>query len=239
MLQPLPTDVRYRVFFDRKYGSVVVAEAVARTGHFEFVMKCPVNKPGWLFQSFLCRYARERHPAVAQKFVGKEVVTALSCALKKSGEVQISNFLTNCHGSEPTRGCAALPAVVQDYRAHSHYVDVMNQLHANIEYEHRHSSWERSMIDWALALCVSNARIAFNESNVKHERIGVFLMELCNELAPRPSTSRHILEEVEHRGHCKWCARKGKDVRTWFRCGTCAGQPPLCEACFDDFHGEH
>jgi len=244
MLAALPDRrgrISYRVVFDRGYGSANLAISVARGTHCEFVMKCPLNKPSWLFEKYLMPGAAIGTLAVAYKKVDGQIVTAVSYVHEHDDKVVTSNYISNCHGVS-ARG--NVPEVASDYKQNYGYIDVMNHVLEANEFPHRHSSWQGALFDWAVGgVAVNNARIVWNEFIGRNECLKDFTQALASELCPKSLLVVHQPERLPKPRKCIVCRRgtaekPPKSSTAHFCCPLCYGQPSLHLDCFEAFHDD-
>lgn len=239
MLGKLADPGRHRFYFDRGYGTESLAVAIMEQYGCEFVMKCPVNKPDYLFRKALSRAALLNGPllpATAHKAIAGRVLNAVSGIRFVHHRPVVSNFLTNCWGAQLTSPTSGILSCEANYHKSFFYVDRFDHIILANGYPHRHSTVDAAIADFVLSVALQNALVIYKEQTGTLETLRSFIEHVASELSPDPSTAQHRLESMRVRRHCAQCEKSGQRSNTTLCCAACFGQPALHVRCFELYH---
>eukprot|EP01116_Phalansterium_solitarium_P008930 TRINITY_DN228_c0_g2_i1.p1 TRINITY_DN228_c0_g2~~TRINITY_DN228_c0_g2_i1.p1 ORF type:complete len:492 (+),score=-20.40 TRINITY_DN228_c0_g2_i1:79-1554(+) len=250
MLGELRDASQHRFYFDRGYGSTVLAEQVATEFGCEFIMKCPINKTEYVFQNCLSCFAMRSRPLAVPMSATKTIagcpLNAVSIANmyrpSRRGSSRavalptISNIVTNCWGDQMSSASSGKLAAEQDYSKHFWIIDRVNQVLQANKYPHRHSNYYAAIFDFALGVSLLNAYVIFKQRYGVLESFRDFIRHVAHELSPDTATTQHTLVPLGVKRHCAWCRRHGVWSNTTLCCGVCLYQPPLHRKCFVPYH---
>lgn len=231
LIPPRPIGHKYRIYFDRGFGSETFARACALQLDIE---RARSNCPSYIFRNWIAPRLRLGSTTVLSKRLdGKAEVAAIRMMYKSDGHIFNGYFFSNCYKGIPTGRAKMTTSLLVDYRAH---VDNINLVMATRRYPHRHATHLSALHDWALLVAAYNAfRIYKLKHNVR-ENFTDFLNILVDEFRNRRSGREHRLEKSTHIDRCIQCFRDGKASNSWWYCPLCDWEPHLHKKCFEAFH---
>jgi hypothetical protein len=230
---------RHRVYFDRGYGGESLATGLAEAYGCEFVMKCAVNRPQFLFKSCLVPFASASGSlqlASAYTVVHGRPINAISNEHHHGKLHWVENFITNCWDASLTTPTSGRLRVGADYSRHFWYIDRFNQTITANAYRYRHSNYKAALLDFALSVALQNAHVVYSERYGATESLKRFIELVAAELSPDTHSARHVLVSLGMSRQCAQCNHDGKNSKTTSCCAVCFSHPPLHLNCFGKYH---
>jgi hypothetical protein len=235
---------------DAWFGTWPLALYLHKTKDIWFIMACQKNRPDWLFEKLLLPGLKKGNSRVA--FCDKLQLTALAWHDKKA-----VCFITNAWGSgdvKSSRRDRILPAIVNQYNLHSHYVDQADAMLNQHKFKHRNRKWTQCALQTLLQIAVNNCIIYWRAVHDTTAAPSELRAKLARLLAPLPSgsVSSTVVSKQQHiivlrpvrLANCAFCWRTSrKRKRTVFCCGVCQNQKgsavSLHARCFATYHQQY
>ena len=215
---------RYKVYADSWFGSDQLAIDLHQQGLLS-TLACGKNKPAELFNKYLdvglaAHQARYLHHELYPTLLALSFHDRAKC-----------HFITNIHRANLATNHSGdnVPAVIEGYRLHMGSVDRVNRAVTKVTWPHKNHRWTMCFFWYAIALCVSNARVFYKAYFNVNYKIMEFTASLLTEwietlptrsFAPHPK--RHSIQKLPSLGRCERCKHIDRNIgKTNYWCKEC------------------